>query len=84
MLNDASWEDINRRVERLIEQQLLDTKTDDELDFRWASARIKANVIYLSYANDSEQRLLEFSWDGKTEESALKRARSFRRERFAD
>ncbi|MEO1322188.1 MAG: hypothetical protein AAFV59_04185 [Pseudomonadota bacterium] len=84
LLNDDSWEDINRRVERLIEKQFFDTKIDDELDFRWASARIKANVIHLSYANGSEQRLLEFNWDGETEESALKRARSFRRERFPD
>ena len=84
LINDNSWEDVNRRVERLIEKQFFDTKIDEELDFRWASARIKANVIHLSYSNGSEQRLLEFNWDGETEESALKRARSFRRERFPD
>jgi hypothetical protein len=84
LLNDDSWEDTNRRVERLIAKQFRDTKIGKEFDFRWASARIKANVIHLSYANDSEQRLLEFNWDGETEESALKRARSFRRERFPD
>ncbi|MEE2922690.1 MAG: hypothetical protein VYC38_13075, partial [Pseudomonadota bacterium] len=73
-----------RRVERIVEKQLVGTTIDDGLDFKWASARIKANVIHLSYAKDFEQRLLELSWDGETEESALKSARSFRRERFSD
>jgi len=84
LLGDDSWEDLNRRVERLIKKQFFGTTIDDGLDFNWASARIKANVIHLSYAKDAEQRLLEINWDGETEESALKSARSFRRERFSD
>lgn len=83
LLNDNSWENINRRVERLVTKQFIETKTEDDLSFDWASARIHANIIHLSYSKGSEQRLLEINWDGETAESALKRARAFKRERFS-
>lgn len=82
LITDNSWEDVNRRVERLLSNLFKDTKTDDGLVFCWASARIKKNVIYLSYSQNLEQRLLEFSWDGASEESALKQGRIYKRERF--
>jgi len=82
LINDNSWENVNRRVERLLSNLFKGTKTDDGLDFYWASARIKENIIYLSYVKSLEQRLLEFSWDGVSEESALKQGRIYKREHF--
>lgn len=82
LLADNSWESTDRRVERLVSELMERTETEDGFSFQWASTRIQDNVVHLSYGNGPHQRLLEFSWNGKTEESALRRARQFKRERF--
>lgn len=82
LMSDKSWESVERQVERLVGDIMLGTKTDDGFSFQWASARIQQNIVHMSFINGIEQRLLEFSWDGVTSNSAVKRASQFKRERF--
>ncbi len=82
LLHDHSWEPIERTVERLLDDLFNTRKTDDGYTFHWSSARIKPNLVTISVLRDDHQKLLEFSWDGVTIESALKRGRLFLRERF--
>jgi hypothetical protein len=79
--DDHSWEDVGRTVERLVSDVFKGVVTEEGFAFGWASTRIKANLVHLSFSKGSEQRILEFSWDGSTTESALARARSLQRER---
>ncbi|WP_264940627.1 hypothetical protein [Sphingomonas caeni] len=85
---DESWRPVERQVERAVEELFRGLVLEDRLEFRWASARIKRNIVHLSFdrcglrPEDHEQRILEFSWDGESVESARDRALSFRRERF--
>ena len=76
--NDYSWEDKNRRVERYVSDLLRQTETKDKYIFNWASARIRENVITLSYSKQTgqksyeiDQRLFEIVWDGKSVESGI-------------
>ncbi|GGX65977.1 hypothetical protein GCM10011309_15340 [Litorimonas cladophorae] len=83
-LDDTSWEDINRRIERLVSALFVGTTTKDGLNFEWASARIKKRLIHLSYSDASGQRLYDFGWDGASEELAIKQARAFKRDHFPE
>ena len=78
---DSSWEDSNRRAERLVNDLLRGLRTQDGFQFDWASARMSPNVIKLSFSNDVTQKFVEFAWDGKTEESAT-RAASLQKEQL--
>ena len=69
--NDHNWESKERRIERLTSEVLKNTLTSDNYMFDWTSARIKENVITVSYSKDGQQKLFEFNWDGQTEQSAL-------------
>jgi hypothetical protein len=71
---DHEWESKETRVERLTSEILKNTKTSSEYKFDWTSARIKENVITVSYSKDGQQTLFEFNWDGQTDESAMKGA----------
>ena len=75
--NDNSWEDENRRIERLVSSLLHNTKTKDDYNFNWASARIKDNFITLSFSKNGEQKLLEFSRDKISLENTLLNAKNF-------
>ena len=78
--SDHSWEDINRRVERLVSEILAETMTTEDFVFEWASARIAPEKITLSYIRNREQRLFDFVWDGKSPENALSGAIKFKNE----
>ena len=75
--SDHSWEDIKRRIERLISDMLTQTTTKDGYKFDWASARIKDNQIELSYSKDHHQKLFSLDWDGQTESNAIASAEQF-------
>jgi len=75
--NDYDWEDENRRVERYVSNLLKQTETKDKYTFDWASARIKKEVITLSYSKQTDQRLFEIVWDGKSMESGIVGAKKF-------
>ncbi|ATY31886.1 hypothetical protein [Sphingomonas psychrotolerans] len=81
-VNDQSWRPIERQVEQAAETIFRGALLEDRLAFQWASARIAKNLVHLSFQDGDEQRLLEFSWDGNTVESAVDRGREFWRERF--
>ncbi|MFN8323692.1 MAG: hypothetical protein U0T74_13605 [Chitinophagales bacterium] len=74
---DHSWENKERRVERLTSEILKNTQTSGDYKFDWTSARIKENIITVSYSKDGQQELFEFRWDGETDQSALAGANRF-------
>jgi|CXWL01.1.fsa_nt_gi hypothetical protein len=77
---DFSWEDQKRRAERLAGEILNGCQTDDGAAFQWASARIAPMLMKLSFLKRDEQKLLEFGWDGATDESVVQGARRFRKQ----
>jgi len=82
---DFSWEDINRRVERLVSNLFIGSKTNDGLTFDWASCRIENGRVSLSYSTQGlseefKQEIFKFDWDGKTENDALVKAERFMQE----
>jgi hypothetical protein len=79
---DFSWEDAKRSAERLVSVAFSGASVDDGCTFDWASARVREGFITLSFSGGASQRLLEFSWDGRTPEDALVNAKRFHRERF--
>ncbi len=79
---DTSWEDLNRRIGRLVSKIFIDTRVKRGFLFDWASAPMKDNFIYLSYSKGHHQKILKFKWDGETEESALASAQEYRSHRF--
>ncbi|MBN9483874.1 MAG: hypothetical protein BGO70_09725 [Bacteroidetes bacterium 43-93] len=81
--NDHSWEDLKRKVERLVTNILRDSQTKDNYKFDWASARIKDNQITLSYIKNDDQKLFYISWDGITEDNVVIKAQKFHEERLS-
>lgn len=76
---DFSWEDINRRVERLVGDIFTGTETVDGLSFEWASCRLKNKKVGLSFIKKEGERVLgqeimEIDWDGESEADAIKNA----------
>lgn len=81
---DFKWEDINRRVERLVNDVLDGSQTIDGFTFDWASCRIENQKVCLSYSKkgfpeDFRQEILKIDWDGKTESDVTKKADEFLR-----
>ncbi len=74
---DFTWEDINRKVERLTTNILKNSETKGGYRFDWASARIKLQNITLSYSKNGKQKLFEISWDGQTETNIETKAKQF-------
>lgn len=75
---DFSWEDVNRRAERRVSEILKGCRTVGGFVFQWASARIAPMSI--SFLRGDEQMILEFGWDGATDDSAIQGAERFRNE----
>lgn len=82
LIKDYTWEPLNRTVERHLDAMFSGKVTDDGYKYDWTSTRIKPGIVNMSVTKDSHQRLLEFSWEGETIESALTRGRQFLQERF--
>jgi hypothetical protein len=74
---DFSWEDINRKVERLTTNILKNFETKNGYKFDWASARIKTKNITLSYSKNGDQKLFDIIWDGQTETNIETKAKNF-------
>jgi hypothetical protein len=86
--NDHDWETQGRRIERLIGSQLAGTVTTDGYDFEWASTRLKRSALTLHFVKDKglptyAYRLVDISWDGRTDESALQATRNYAAEHCA-
>lgn len=82
-IQDKTWEPIGRTVEREVGQVFSGNPTFDDLRFDWASTRIQEGMVHLSFSNGSEQRLLEFGWDGVSLASAIARAEEIQAEQIA-
>lgn len=86
--NDKSWEDLNRRVERLVWIEFNNTIYKNKYFFDWASCRIREedNQIFLSYSLknpkewEMQQQMLSFPWNRIDEEDAIKNAKIFKLE----
>lgn len=81
---DYAWEPLEREVERRIEIIFEGAVLEGRFTFNWASARIQRGLVHLSFFDGREQRLLDFSWDTETLQSALDRASAFYCERFEE
>lgn len=82
LAQDHTWEPLGRTVERELDAMFAGRITDDGYAFDRSSTRFQLGVIVISVTKDAEQKLLEFSWDTTTLDSALKRGRQMLRERF--
>ncbi len=78
--NDYSWEDKERRLERIISEILKHTEIENDFSFAWASTQFEENTITLSYHKESEQQLYHIAWDGKSEDDAIKSVIEFLKE----
>ena len=76
-MHDYSWEDNKRTAERLVDEVFKEIITKDKYCFNWTSARIKENIITLSFSKRHEQKLFEFRWDGQSPENAQIAAKEF-------
>jgi len=72
-LSDRSWAPVERLAE-FAADELLQGHTLGGLPYDWSSARIKAQVMTFSFSVGGEQRLIEFTWDGQTIDSAVEAA----------
>lgn len=79
---DFSWEDENRTVERLVGNVFANAEIDG-FAFNWASARVRAGVITLSFSKDGVQKLIEFGWVPGCIEDAVETAKRIYREKIA-
>jgi len=79
---DYSWEDIKRRVERLTSDVLKHSKTKNNYQFKWASARINDKQITLCYSNNDDQLLFNLFWDGHSEKNVIQNAELFLNEKL--
>lgn len=80
--NDHTWETQGRRIERLVGSKLAGAVTTDGYDFEWASTRFKPGALTLHFVKDKglptyAYRLVDVSWDGRTDESALQAAQRY-------
>jgi hypothetical protein len=80
--NDHSWETQGRRIERLIGSLLGGARTSDGFHLEWASTRFKRGALTLHFVKDRGRptyayKLVDISWDGRTDESALQAARRY-------
>lgn len=79
--NDHSWENIQRKVERLVTEVLINKAVNGH-PFDWASARIKENTITLccKHNKNSGQIFYELDWDGVTDNNMVQYAERFLKE----
>ena len=75
--NDFSWENTNRTAERLAASVLAGLVLNDGFHFQWASTRIRAGVLSLSFVENGVQKIVELEWDGRLPDSARTSALAF-------
>lgn len=70
---DHSWEDIGRRVERLITKIIgADRRWQDgQRSFDWVSTRCSSHQLTYSFTQNGEQVIFSTGWDSSTEQDAL-------------
>ena len=74
---DFSWEDHNRKAERLVSAIFEKQGVEHNETFDWASARIKQNIITLSFTDNFDQTLYEVEWDGTSPNNAVSNVKGY-------
>jgi len=74
---DTSWENLERRVERMISRLDFDAFTRRGIIFDWASARFDKETIRLSFHQGREQEMFSVPWDHTNEALALSAVKGF-------
>ena len=77
--NNYSWENLERRVERLVGEILINTTHAIDYKYKWASSRIETGKIVISYEKKDDQgytkqELIRINWSGEDVEDALSNA----------
>jgi hypothetical protein len=80
--NDHSWENSDRRLERLLTELFQKVTTKDQFIFDWVSAQINPHAITVSFSKNGKQKLLTFQRDKKSEEKTIGNARAFIKEQL--
>ena len=73
LASDHSWEDIGRRVERILTERVQkDTRwVREQTQFDWVSTRCSRNQLTYSFTIDGQQVTFSTGWGGQTEEDAI-------------
>lgn len=84
LTSDHSWEDIGRRVERILTERVqADTRwVRDQTQFDWVSTRCSRNKLTYSFTIDGQQTTFSTGWDGQTEDDAIAANGRLLHERF--
>lgn len=69
--SDTSWESIERTAERLVSQLDYSRLAQNGLTFVWASGRIAADKITLSFLRGTTQQLYDAPWDHRDPNDAV-------------
>jgi hypothetical protein len=80
--NDHSWENSDRRLERLLTELFVNVTTRDQFIFDWVSARMNPHAITVSFSKNGKQKLLTFQRDKKSEDKTIENAKKFIREQL--
>jgi len=86
LASDHAWEDIGRRVERILTERVhADTRwVTKDTRFDWVSTRCSRHQLTYSFTIDGEQVTFSTGWDGQTEESAISANNRVLFERFSE
>ena len=82
---DHSWEDIGRRVERILTERIhADTRwVKGHTRFDWVSTRCSRHQLTYSFTINGQQITFSTGWDGQTEDSAIDANKRILYERFS-
>jgi len=70
--NDSSWENNERKAERLVSYIDFSTLAEYGYEFNWASARISKGCISLSFEKDNTQRIFDIGWNPEDPDDAVR------------
>ena len=71
--SDHSWEDIGRRVERILSERVRvdDRWVTEDTHFDWVSTRCSPNQLTYSFTTAGQQATFSTGWDAETEADAI-------------
>ncbi|MEP4038540.1 hypothetical protein [Pseudophaeobacter sp.] len=84
--SDHSWEDIGRRVERILTERIRDDNrwATEDTHFDWVSTRCSRHQLTYSFSIGGQQVTFATGWDGQTETDAIAAHDRLFFERFAE
>ena len=81
--NDKTWENIERKMERIIGSEFINYTYLNEYKLDWVSVRNSENQIKISYTRDNplgytDQEIFKIDWNGVNQEEAIQKAKNIR------